>query len=178
MNAMPAAATGSRNRPDGRMWSRWNDSDQRHHQHHQRSVVTAMSKLDIYLQQLRDKRHERVERDRETWSDSWYPIAVNKVRSMALLGDDWNCDGAKQPNAIAIEKAETVLAALKQSSMIPACIDPSVEDGICIEFRSGDRYADIECFNDGLVLAIAGSECWNVEDIGIMESIQRIDEWV
>jgi hypothetical protein len=50
--------------------------------------------------------------------------------------------------------AVEVLQALGSYDLRPDYIDPSVEDGVCISFREARKYADIECFNSGAVLAV------------------------
>jgi hypothetical protein len=40
----------------------------------------------------------------------------------------------------------------------PKYVDLSTDSGICMSIRKGDKYADIECFNDGQILTATCSD--------------------
>lgn len=47
-----------------------------------------------------------------------------------------------------------MLSTLADINLEPSNIDTSAEGGICISFRRGDRYGDVEFLNSGEVLAV------------------------
>ena len=69
------------------------------------------------------------------------------------LQEDWDGYGAAPPNTTAIELAKTVVREFAAAKLRQFRVEPSVEEGICISFRRGDIYADIETFNSGEVVA-------------------------
>jgi hypothetical protein len=83
-----------------------------------------------------------------------------KVRELTSLLPGWDGGLASIPNTVAVRNAEKVLDAISSSSMLqPHRIVPSVEGGIAVTFRAGStRYADIECFNDGELMATTSSK--------------------
>lgn len=77
---------------------------------------------------------------------------------------------------LALMKAFTI-------NLLPTRIIPSADGGVTITFYAGDRYADIECFNSGEILAMTkrGSEradIWPVRLERISDSLGRIDEFI
>lgn len=82
------------------------------------------------------------------------------LRAMKRLRDNWDSYGAPSPNAVAISHAERVLKLLEANDLFPTRVLPSTEGGIGFCFVQGNRYADIECTNDGEILGVryVGSE--------------------
>lgn len=78
-------------------------------------------------------------------------IELTRVGS---LPDDWDGDGAASPNVMARKLAWLVLDACEERGKVPSGIVPSSDGGIAVTFRVGSKYADIECFNDGDILAV------------------------
>ncbi|HEX6864516.1 MAG TPA: hypothetical protein VF414_16930, partial [Thermoanaerobaculia bacterium] len=83
----------------------------------------------------------------------------------------------------ALQNARHVLRALWESAGGEQVrLSPSVEGGVGIVFgTAGQRYADIECFNDGEVLAITSEPdaepvVWpvNLEPDSLRQTIRRI----
>jgi hypothetical protein len=72
------------------------------------------------------------------------------------LAAGWDSYRAEPPTDAAIENARRVLDVLWENEAGEGVrLSPSVEGGVSIVFKTPDkRYADIECFNDGEVLAI------------------------
>jgi hypothetical protein len=58
------------------------------------------------------------------------------------------------PNERAIANASRVLELSDVQALMRARILPSAEGGIGIHFTNGDRYADLECLNDGDILGV------------------------
>ena len=64
--------------------------------------------------------------------------------------DNWDGAGAKQPNDLAIRRADIALDTIGTLKMEASKVVPSVESGIGICFTNTEgRYADLEIFNDG-----------------------------
>jgi len=81
-----------------------------------------------------------------------------KLDSFGDLQQGWDSCDAPPPNACAIDNARRILnfLALAGAAFLVRRIAPSVEGGIGVVFAcQGQRYPDIECFNDGTIMAIA-----------------------
>lgn len=75
------------------------------------------------------------------------------VETAAKLSTDWDSYGAVSPNATAVHWARETLRILDSELLTPNRVDPSAEGGITIAFSAGDRYAHVECFNTGELVA-------------------------
>ena len=69
------------------------------------------------------------------------------------LSEGWDSYGAPPPNENSIEEATKILTLYEHLNLIPARIVPSSEGGVAIVLVRADKYADVECLNDGDVLA-------------------------
>lgn len=87
-------------------------------------------------------------------ASGWLVGSLHRLHDLAALPDNWNSYGAIAPNPKALAQAQNVLQQLSDLDFEPSRIDPSAENGVCLSFRAGNRYADIECFNSGDVLAV------------------------
>lgn len=76
------------------------------------------------------------------------------VYSLGNLSPNWDSYGAPTPNDASIGNAIRVLKILESLHLDPAGVLPSAEGGVGICFVRGDRYADIECSNEGEVLGV------------------------
>jgi len=90
------------------------------------------------------------ERAREA---SWLPECDRELEELLRLEQDWDSYGAEPPNDLAVSLAKKLVRVLGQQGLPPPCINPSAEEGVCVSFRAGRLYADIECFNSGEILA-------------------------
>lgn len=100
----------------------------------------------------------------------WLMKAHKRLASLASLEDDWDSYGASPPTAASIETARYVLGRLALTDFRPSDIAPSAEGGVCLSFRQGNRYGDVECFNSGEVLAVTSlggdqTDVWEVGDV-------------
>ena len=105
---------------------------------------------------------------------------LSKMRS---LPQDWFASEASPPNETAIGLASRVLECLDAKDFAPSRIDPSTEEGVCISFRSGSKYADIECFNSGYILGVlSGGDIetivWEIGCSEIVAAVNRIQEFI
>ena len=115
-------------------------------------------------------------------ASEWLPAALSRLQMMRSLPADWSSHEAAPPNAVAIRNAGEVLKALSEFDLQPTHINPSAEEGVCISFRNGKKYADIECFNSGDVLAIISNEssetAWDVSERGIRSAVVRVNQFI
>lgn len=81
---------------------------------------------------------------------------LSKLDSFRRLRPGWDSYEADPPNETALENArQALLLFLGSESPLPVRVAPSAEGGVTLVFSwGGSKYADIECFNDGEVLAI------------------------
>jgi hypothetical protein len=102
--------------------------------------------------------------------------------TLGELTPGWDSYEAPPPGGAAIDHARRVLESLMDwDGSPPVRVIPSVEGGVLLAFSNGARYADIECFNDGEILAVISAPeenpvIWPVSlDPGSLQaSIQRI----
>ena len=76
-----------------------------------------------------------------------------RLDRLAELREDWDTYGAPLPNRSSISNARSILALFEKAYLTPAKVVPSAEGGVGIVFVRGERCADVECLNDGDVLA-------------------------
>ncbi len=107
---------------------------------------------------------------------------MNQLSRFRHLKEGWDGYGAKPPNEKAVYWAQKVAVHLMRANLIPERVEPSVENGVSISFRHGDKYADIECFNSGEILAVTSDgsgdpHVWHVfpESADIDRTVERID---
>jgi len=105
------------------------------------------------------------------------------LRTLADEPYTWGDPDEERPNEWARYYAQTALITSLAINLLPTRIIPSAEGGVTITFYNGDRYADIECFNSGDILAMTkrGSEradIWPVRLERISDALGRIDEFI
>jgi hypothetical protein len=105
----------------------------------------------------------------------WHAAATIRVAELESLGPQWDGYHAEPPNIAAIQTASSALGILRELGIQPHRIDPSVEGGIIISFRRGGRYGDLECDNDGDVLALTSDGQGNVDAEPIANSPRSIE---
>lgn len=109
----------------------------------------------------------------------WFSVFEKKIRALSQLSKDWDSYGAEAPNGKATYWAWQVILELRDLGLAPSSILPSVEGGIGITFRRDGKYADIECFNTGEILAIQSDgsgqpSTWEVGPGTIKEALTKI----
>jgi hypothetical protein len=110
----------------------------------------------------------------------------DKLEQLGKLPNNWNSYGAEAPNVTAQYWAEQILTALLKANLPPLRLKPSAENGVAIIFRSGDKYADIECFNNGSIMAVMSNgaghpEVWEIfphDDGEIEHAIRKINGFI
>jgi hypothetical protein len=122
-------------------------------------------------------------RDRSQFWRSFelFEQAERQLRELANLRVNWDSYGAEVPNERARRAAESLITLLRSMGMPPTRVVPSSEGGVGICFVDEDRYADIECFNSGEILAVSyrgtgEPNVWEVadEDDAIKAAIEQI----
>jgi len=72
------------------------------------------------------------------------------------LAPGWDSYDAPPPSETALGSARSILQFLREQEDVPPVhASPSAEGGVLLVFSAaGAKYADIECYNDGEILAI------------------------
>jgi hypothetical protein len=101
--------------------------------------------------------------------DAWFLKYVSLLEQLRKLPENWDSYGADPPNLTALYWSKTVLELLLEINFTPNKITASVENGVGISFIQGEKYADIECFNTGEILAVTSDKqgnpnVWQVDD--------------
>lgn len=111
---------------------------------------------------------------------SWFAESLRRLTNLQKLDRRWCNSDVAAPNETATELATVVLKSLAAVGFRPSYIDPSSDEGVCVSFRHGVRYADIECFNTGEILAITSSDdveqpqIWQLDILGIHAAVAKI----
>ena len=111
-----------------------------------------------------------------------------KLNAFRTLQRGWDSYDAEPPSELAIANAKRVLHVIWSVGLgLPIkTIAPSVEGGVGIVFAGSEqRYADIECFNDGEILGIISEgvsdpSVWTVgEESGMLrQAIEKISAFL
>jgi hypothetical protein len=91
------------------------------------------------------------------------------IENLQRLPKGWDGYNAESPNQNSVIRSQFILMHLFRMKFLPDKITPSVENGVGISFIQGDKYADIECFNTGEILAVtsdrqAAPQVWEVSN--------------
>jgi hypothetical protein len=126
-----------------------------------------------------------LEASEETSELSLLRRRVKEIERLVDLLPDWNSYGADPPSATAAEAAISAVRHLDDMELVPDRIVPSAEGGIGIAFRNGLKYADIEFFNNGEILALTANngeriEIWPVGQGSeeIKHSLSKIRDYI
>jgi hypothetical protein len=111
-------------------------------------------------------------------------LAIGALACAAALVD--NVGMHQPPSDLARRLSEVVLRALRLSDLSPTRVVPSAEGGIAFVFCRHDRYADIEIFNSGEVLAVTSDRkgeptVWAVPmdgGDGLLASVRTIRDYL
>ena len=104
---------------------------------------------------------------------------LEKLHRLKSTTNGWESSGAEPPNATAIETALEVIMLSCEVDFQPDHIDPSTDEGVCISIRQENKYADIECFNDGGIFAVVSgddgdTDVWELQRDAIGIALQKI----
>lgn len=86
-------------------------------------------------------------------SKDWRIEYFDTLETLGTYEDNWDDQGSKAPNSIAIANAGLVLVELSNLNFKPDYIDAHCRDdeGIYFYFSNGDYIGDINCQNDGSI---------------------------
>lgn len=104
----------------------------------------------------------------------------NRLRKLARLSRNWDSYGSEAPSAASISSALEVAAAFIKLGLIPDVTVPSSEGGVALCFIRNKKYADVEFFNSGSIIAVRHSPqddptAWPItRDNGTIESAAKI----
>jgi hypothetical protein len=79
--------------------------------------------------------------------------SLERLSFLGQLAPGWDSYTAQPPNELSLDWARATLEVLGELGVPPTCIVPSAEGGISVCFVADNRYADVECFNNGEILA-------------------------
>jgi len=113
---------------------------------------------------------------------SWLASAYRQLESLKGLQPDWNGYGSNPPNVVAYSQARRVLDELHRVNFEPSRIMASADDGIAICLMDKNRYADLECYNSGEVVAMTtdhstgNHKVWQlpISEMGLREAVDRL----
>lgn len=112
---------------------------------------------------------------------------TNKINSLRNLPENWNSYGAVAPNELACYWTRQIVSICYETGFSPSAVTPSAENGIGVSFVNPGKnlYADIECFNDGTILAVTSNrhdvpDVWSVStnQQELKRCLSRIREFV
>jgi hypothetical protein len=135
---------------------------------------------------LAEKRVFKTETIEATDSDaesSWFSAQLGRLLRLQAMPRDWHSSGAAPPNRTAIYAAIEALRQLSRMDLCPTYIGPSSDEGVCLAFESGEKYADIESFNTGELFAMtststAAPEIWQVKGGDLHAAISTISSFI
>jgi len=94
---------------------------------------------------------------------SWVPVLIDRLRELLRLPRDWDGFGAEAIRTeAALTSALIVNAALVKGARFPAIV-PTVEGGVQLEWRKGNRHLEIEVLSPyevGVLYAEDGKAKW------------------
>jgi len=86
-------------------------------------------------------------------SRPWLEEFLELLAPLPRLAPGWDSYAAEPPNEVSVDRARAILEVLDELGLPPTCIVPSAEGGVSVCFVADSRYADLECFNTGEILA-------------------------
>ncbi len=95
------------------------------------------------------------ERVRALEAGSRQPVATwgSVLARLRCIEDDWDGNGAPVPNETAITNAERVVESILEFERDPDRVVQTVEGGVEVYLKRGNRYGSIECLNNGAIVA-------------------------
>jgi hypothetical protein len=109
----------------------------------------------------------------------------HRLNRLALLRANWDTYGSEAPSREALSAAAAIAKAFISFGLIPDAITPSAEGGVALCFLRNQKYADIECFNSGEILAVRYSshenpKAWTIQpsDVASGSTIQLFSKYL
>jgi hypothetical protein len=90
------------------------------------------------------------------------------LEQLSSLPMNWDSYGSQRPSQRAVSMAGDIAKAFISAGLVPDALAPSPDGGIAVCFMRNKKYADIECFNTGHVLAVRYSsheepKAWEIQ---------------
>jgi hypothetical protein len=116
-------------------------------------------------------------------NEAWYPASLRKLESFRLLAQGWDSYEAEPPNETALYWAQRSLAILERLGFVPHRVAPSVEGGVSIAWRHGQKNANVEFFNTAEIFAATSDgsgnpHVWEVQPDELTQAMEQIREYV
>ena len=109
---------------------------------------------------------------------------LEQLSKLESVPEDWESSGASPPNCTARVNARRVIELFLLAGCVPDNVDPSTDEGVCVSLSRGDRYAGIECYNDGVMFAYLSrddtvdvSQLWEVKPGEMVNAVQKIRQF-
>jgi hypothetical protein len=103
-----------------------------------------------------------------------------KLQKLGRLSKNWDSYGSDSPSAVAISSALEIGATFIKLGLTPDVIVPSSEGGVALCFMRNKKYADVEFFNSGSIIAVRHSsqddpKAWSIgRDNAAIESAVKV----
>jgi|GEM_PF-6689583 hypothetical protein len=123
------------------------------------------------------------EEDSLSQNCDYFERHIFSLEFLRTLEDNWDSYDAEAPNKNAFDKAQKTIDYLQMVNFPPTKIVPSVEGGLSLLFVRGEKYAEIECDNDGDVICGLSDRkndpiLWEIGvDINLIGTIEKIREF-
>ena len=108
-----------------------------------------------------------------------------KLRKLVRLSDNWDSYGSEAPSAAAIASALEIGAVFIKLGLTPDVTVPSSEGGIALCFMRNKKYADVEFFNSGSIIAVRHSpqdnpKTWSItrDNVAIESAVKIISQYL
>jgi hypothetical protein len=104
----------------------------------------------------------------------------NKLRKLSQLTNNWDSYGSEAPSAAAVSSALEIGTIFIKLGLVPDVAVPSSEGGIALCFMRNKKYADVELFNSGSIIAVRHSpqdnpKAWSItRDNAALEAAVKI----
>lgn len=107
---------------------------------------------------------------------------LGQVVRLAQLQHGWDSYGSPSPSPESVAIAAVIVTASFDANLPPTAVVPSAEGGVGIVYRRDGKHADIECFNDGEIVALTAHQdgpphTWTVSPDEIDSTIRSIRDF-
>jgi hypothetical protein len=108
-----------------------------------------------------------------------------KVQKLSNLATDWDSYGSEPPSSASIALALEIGAVFIKLGLTPDVVVPSSEGGVALCFIRDKKYADVEFFNSGSVVAVRHSPqddpiAWSItsDNAAISSAVKIISQFL
>lgn len=104
----------------------------------------------------------------------------NKLQKLGRLSNNWDSYGSDAPSAATISSASRIGTIFIKLGLTPDVTVPSSEGGVALCFIRNKKYADVEFFNSGSIIAVRHSlqddpKAWSItHDNAAIESAVKV----